>query len=124
MGFAVAPPPSARWRLELGGAAGASILAGEAIEHGIEQVQGPGAIEEMLGGRAVGGLAEVTSVGGLAEVTSLGVARVDGEHGLAAAALRGLGARALVGQEEAAISAEEGAEAAPAMVGGGEGAFF
>jgi hypothetical protein len=33
-------------------------------------------------------------------------------------------ARALVGQEEAAISAEEGAEAAPAMVGGGEGAFF
>jgi hypothetical protein len=42
---------------------------------------------------------------------SLGVGRVDGEHVSAAAALHGVGSLVLANKEEAAIGAQEGAEA-------------
>ena len=97
--------------LEQRAAAGRGVVGGQPVEGAAEQRQGPGAVEEPLGGQVVGRLDEVAA---------LGVAGVDRHRRPVAAPLLGPVAVAAAGQEEAAVGAEEGAEAARAAVGGGE----
>jgi hypothetical protein len=87
------------------------MLARQLFQHLVEQVQGPGSIEEAFRSRRVGRFAEVAV---------LGVVGVDGQRGPAATALEGTAPFVVMGQEEAAVGPQEGAEAAPTTVGRGQ----